>query len=71
MLKWLISLLVIVLILTLAFKYSSFINESSSKRKEDSVSLAEMGKIIKDIRKMSKERKEDIKENEKKFGGDE
>ena len=71
MLKWLISLLVIVLILTLAFKYSSFINESSSKRKEDSVSLAEMGKIIKDIRIMSKERKEDIKENEKKFGGDE
>ena len=71
MLKWFLSLLVIVLILTLAFKYSSFINESSSKRKEDSVSLAEMGKIIKDIRKMSKERKEDIKENEKKFGGDE
>ena len=71
MLRWLISLLVIVLILTLAFKYSSFINDNSSRRKEDSVSLAEMGKIIKDIRKMSKERKEDIKENEKQLGGDE
>ena len=71
MLRWLISLLIIVFILTLAFRYSSFITKSSSKRKDDSVSLAEMGKIIKDIRKMSKERKEDIKEREKQFGGDE
>jgi len=71
MLKWLLSLIVIVLILTLAFKYSAFINNSSSKRKDESVSLAEMGKIIKDIRIMSKERKKDIKEKEEQFGGDE
>ena len=71
MLKWLLSLIVIVLILTLAFKYSAFITNSSLKKKEDSVSLAEMGKIIKDIRIMSKERKKDIKEKEEQFGGDE
>ena len=71
MLKWLLSLIVIVLILTLAFKYSAFITENSSKRKEDSVSLAEMGKIIKDIRKMSSDRKKDIEEKEQQFGGDE
>lgn len=71
MLRWLISLLVIVLILTLIFKYSSFITDHSVKRKEDSVSLAEIGKIIKGIRQMNKERKEDIKKNEEQFGGDE
>ncbi|MGI9554177.1 MAG: hypothetical protein ACR2NC_04560 [Thermodesulfobacteriota bacterium] len=70
MLKWLISLIVIVFIMTLVFKYSSFITNNSVKRKEDTTSLAEMGKVIKDIREMGKERKKSIKENEKNFGED-
>ena len=68
MLKWFLSLLVIVLILTLALKYSAFISDNAASRKEDSVSLAEVGKIIKDIRIMNSKRKEDIKEQEKQLG---
>ena len=71
MLRWIISLLIIVLILTLIFQYSSFITDNSVKRREDSVSLAEIGKMIKGIRQMNKDRKEDIKRNEEQFGGDE
>ena len=71
MLKWFLSLLVIVLILTLALKYSAFISDNAASRKEDSVSLAEVGKIIKDIRIMNNKRKEEIKEQEKQLGEDE
>ena len=71
MLRWLISLLIIVFILTLAFRYSSFINKNASSRQDESLSLAETGKIIREIKSMNKERKKDIKEKEKQFGGDE
>ena len=68
MVKWVISILVIVLILTIAFKYSAFITENKNRRKDGSVSMVEMGKIIDDIREMGKERKEDIEKNEKEIG---
>ena len=68
MIKWVISILVIVLILTMAFKYNAFITENKNRRKDGSVSMAEMGKIIDGIRKMGKERKEDIDKKEKEIG---
>ena len=71
MLKWLLIILAFVIVLTVLYQFDTFVAKNSYNRKEDSVSMAEMGKIIKDIRIMGQERKEDIKEKEKQFGGDE
>ena len=60
MLKWLLIILAFVIVLTVLYQFDTFVAKNSYNRKEDSVSMAEMGKIIKDIRIMGQERKKDI-----------
>lgn len=64
--KWLLILIIFIL-LAFAFKYSGFIDKYYQKQQEDSLSLKDMGKVIKDVRDMKDNRKDDIERREKEF----
>lgn len=62
MLRLILSIILLVSIFIYALLYTK---SSLLKRNENSVSLIEMGKTMKDLKKNNSERKRTIKENEK------
>ncbi len=62
MLRLILSIILLVSIFIYALLYTK---SSLLKRNENSVSLIEMGKTMKDLKKNNSERKKTIKENEK------
>jgi len=62
MLRLLLSIVILVSILIYALIYAK---STFLKRPDNSVSIIELGKTVKDVREMNKKRKITIKENEK------
>jgi len=62
MLRLILSIVILVSILIYALLY---VKSTLVKRPENSVSMAEIGKTIKNIKENNSERKESIRENEK------
>lgn len=65
MIKWLLTLLAVVIALTLFFNYSAFITENANRSGENSISLKDAGKIIKGLRNMKEQKEKDVKNVDK------
>ena len=59
------TVIIFIVLLLLAFSYGSPHIKNYLGGGKDTVSIKELGRTIGDIRKMNKDRKETIKENEK------
>lgn len=65
--KWVVALIIFLLLLTFAFKYSGFVGKHYQKQQGDSLSLKDIGKVMKNVREIKDSRKEDIDRREKEF----
>ena len=64
MFKWIVGLIIVLILLSFAFKYNSFIAQNSTKN-EETLSYKDIGKVLEDTRDIKDSRKEELERREK------
>ena len=64
MFKWILIVVCVVCAMLLISRYTGFLETNIEKYHENTTSLGDAGKIIKDIKGMKQEREEDVRKSE-------